>query len=205
MPLVLLARKTLPANSLSELVSEIRKGGTPIKCGLGGGVGSIAHLVLTDFARSAGVKIEFIPYRGGAPALTDLIAGHVDISLLTPDAAAQQISSGTVKGLAVASSARLPSIPDVANAVESGHPNLSARFWQGLFAPSGTPATIIHRLNAALQLALADPNVRKRFEEAGSYVFPKEEQTPEAANTMLSSEIKRWGEVIRANKIELPS
>ena len=163
----------------------------------------MTHLVTIVFETSAGVHFDLVPYRGVPPALSDIIAGHVDAVWLPPEVAVEQIRSGNAKGLAVTSTERLAIIPSVPSVVEMGYDDLVVRLWQGLFAPSHTPNAIIRRLSEALQIALADPKVQKQYEEVGSSVYPKEDQTPEAAMALFYREVKRWGEVIRANKIEL--
>jgi tripartite-type tricarboxylate transporter receptor subunit TctC len=201
-PLILLARKSLPASSLSELVSWIKQSGVHVKIALGAGAGSIGHLTAMMLASAAAVQFDYVPYRGASPSITDIVAGHVDMTFVPPEVALAQIRGGNAKGLVVTSSTRLPSAPDIPTAVESGYESLIAQNWQGLFAPAATPKPVVRRLSNALQIALADVGVRKRFEDAGSIIVPREQQTPEGATEFFTNEISRWGEVIRANKIE---
>jgi tripartite-type tricarboxylate transporter receptor subunit TctC len=202
-PLILVGRNSLPAKTLSELVTWSKQNGAEIRCALGAGVGSMTHLVTAVLAASAGVQIDMIPYRGVQAALSDVIAEHVDVIWTPPEIVVEQLKAGTVKGLAVSSADRMSTLPAVPGVVEMGYSNLEFRFWQGLFAPAHTPEPIIRRLNEAFRLALSDPKVHQLYEAVGSHVYPMEEQTPEAATALLHSEIKRWGDIIRAQKIEL--
>jgi tripartite-type tricarboxylate transporter receptor subunit TctC len=201
-PLILLASKALPANSLSELVSWINQSGVHVKIALGAGAGSIGHLTALMLASAAGVQFDYVPYRGASPSITDIVAGHVDMTFVPPEVALGQIRGGNAKGLVVTSSMRLLSAPEIPTVGESGYGGLVALNWQGLFVPAATPKPVVRRLGNALQFALADQAVRKRFEDAGSIVVPTEQQTPEGATAFFLKEISRWGEVIRANKIE---
>jgi tripartite-type tricarboxylate transporter receptor subunit TctC len=181
----------------------MKENGTQVKFALASGIGSLTHLMTIVFETSVDVRVDIIPYRGAPPALTDILAGHVDVTWAPPELAVEQIRSGAAKGPAITSSERLATIPFVPSVVEMGYDNLAIQFWQGLFCPSRTPDAIIGRLNEALQIALADPKVHRQIEDIGTTIYPEEEQTPEAATALLNSEIKRWGDIIRVNKIEL--
>jgi len=141
-----------------------------------------------------------IPYRGGAPAISDVIAGHVD--LYCSNAAGEQIKAGTVKAFGVASKERLAGYPDLPSLVQLGFRGMDILTWQGLFAPAATPRPIVEKLNAALRQALADPKVVKSFAQQDFSVFPENEQTISAANSLLHAEVEHWTQVVRENKIE---
>jgi tripartite-type tricarboxylate transporter receptor subunit TctC len=196
---VLIGRKSLAANSVADLVAWMKQPGQRAKFAHAG-IGTNTHLCAVLFARAIGVDIELIPYRGGAPAISDLIAGHVD--LYCSNAAGEQIKAATVKAFGVASGQRLAAYPDLPSLAQLGFKGTDILFWQGMFAPSATPGPIVEKLNAALRGALADPKVVKNFEQQDYYVFPKNEQTISAANSLLHAEIEHWGEVVRDNKIE---
>ena len=201
-PFVVVGRKDLPANSMAELAAWMKQNGPKVKFGHVG-AGSLPHLIGAMLAKSVGVEFNMIPYRGATPALIDLVAGHADVYVRTPASSGELIRTGQIKGYVVTAKERVAALPNVPSAIELGYKDLDILFWQAVFVPAATPKAVMARLNEALQLALADPKVRKSFEDTGSSVYSKHEQTPEATATLLRSEIKRWGEVIRANKITL--
>jgi putative tricarboxylic transport membrane protein len=165
------------------------------------GIGTFGHVCGVMFVQEVGAKADQIPYRGGAPALNDVVAGHADLSCPSAAIAAELVKSGKLRGYGIFGSKRFGELPEVPSFVEAGYKNLDLPFWQTLFAPAGTPAPVIERLNSALRQALANPQVRAVFEKNGMDVYPAAQQTPEAATAMLKNEIKRWGEVVRANNI----
>ena len=156
---------------------------------------------LSCSSRAVGADIDLIPYRGGgAPALTDLLAGHVD--LYCSNAAGEQVKAGTLKGFGVASKDRFAPYPNLPSLVQSGFADVDILAWQGMFAPAATPKPVLERLNAALRVALADPKVIRNFEQSDWAVFSEQEQTIAAANAFLHQELMRWGQVVRTNHIE---
>jgi tripartite-type tricarboxylate transporter receptor subunit TctC len=196
---IIVARKSLAANSLAELVAWTKRPGQRIKFAHAG-IGSMPHLCAVLFAQAVGADIDLIPYRGGAPAITDLLAGHVD--LYCGNVAGEQLKAGTLKGFGVASKDRFAPYPNLPSLVQSGLADMDILFWQGMFAPAATPKPVVEKLNAALRLALADPKVIRNFEQTDFLVFPDKERTIAAANSFLHQEIVRWGQVIRTNHIE---
>jgi tripartite-type tricarboxylate transporter receptor subunit TctC len=201
-PHMVVGRKDLPANSVAELLAWLKRLDQPAKFAHVG-AGSLPHLIGLMFAKSAGVEFNMIPYRGAAPALMDLAAGHADLYVTTPASAGQLISSGAIKGFAVTARARASAFPDIPSAAEVGYSELDIQFWNALFVPAMSPQPVLERLTRALQLALADPKVRKGFEDAGTSVAPERDQTTDAAKALLRSEFARWGEVIRENRLEV--
>jgi tripartite-type tricarboxylate transporter receptor subunit TctC len=200
-PMVLVGRKTLPADGMAEMAAWMKRTGPEVKFAHAGS-GSLAHLCAALLAQSLGVTVNMIPYRGGTPALTDILAGHADIYCSSPATAMEQIKANLVKAFSVTAKERMASLPDVPSTVELGYQDLDIQFWQALFAPAGTPAPIVDRLNQALRLALIDPKVLKSFADSGMSAFGADELAPQVATAKLHDEIRRWGEVIRANKIE---
>jgi tripartite-type tricarboxylate transporter receptor subunit TctC len=196
---ILIGRKSLAANSVADLVAWLRQPGQRARVAHAG-IGTNTHFCAILFARAVGADIELIPYRGGAPAISDVIAGHVD--LYCSNAAGEQIKAGTVKAFGVASKARLANYPDLPSLVQLGITGTDILFWQGMFAPAATPKPIVEKLNAALRGALADPKVVKSFEQQDFSVFPESEQTISAANSLLHAEIAHWSQVVRDNKID---
>jgi tripartite-type tricarboxylate transporter receptor subunit TctC len=198
-PMMIVGRNSLAAASLTDLISYMK--GQRAKFAHVG-PGSAAHLCTALFAQSVGVEVDMIPYRGAGLAISDIIAGHVELYCTPPAGVGEYVKAGTVNGYGIASKDKLDRFPDVPSLVQLGFANLDMRFWQGMFAPARTPKPILEKLNAALQLALADPKVIRSFEQTDFRIFPKEEQTTAAADRLLRAEIVRWGEMIRTNNIE---
>jgi tripartite-type tricarboxylate transporter receptor subunit TctC len=199
-PLVLVGRKDLPPATLGELLAYMKK--ERLKAALPG-YGATGHLATTLVAQEAKVPIDQIPYRGSAPAMNDLMGGHVDLFFATPQAVVPQVKSGLLKAYGVTSKTRLEQLPEVESLVQALGPKLEILYWQAMYAPAATPEAVIERLNAALQEAVSDPAIIKTWESEGFLIYPKEMRTPAAANALLKSEIARWGEVIRDNNIHV--
>jgi tripartite-type tricarboxylate transporter receptor subunit TctC len=194
------ARPTLPPNNIGELVRWMKESGQNTKIPHPG-VGSFGHLAGVLLAQEIGGTVTHIPYRGAGPALNDLLAGHVDLSSQSAVVAGPLVKAGKLKAYAIIGRSRFAGLPDLPTMGEVGYKKLDLDFWHMLFAPAGTPRPIVDRLNAALRHAFADARVRKTFEEGGMDLFPPDQQTPEAASALLKSELKLWGDVIRANNI----
>jgi len=199
-PLVLVRRSTLPAGNVKELIALMKK--QTLKAAIPG-YGATGHLATALFAQEAGVKVDMIPYRGAAPAITDLLGGQVDLFFATPQSVVQMVNSGKLKAFGVTSKDKLPEMPGVESFVTTLGPKLDFVYWQALFAPSKTPKAVIKTLNAAAQKAVSDPAIVKNWAGQGIDVFPPEQRSPEFAEVFFKSEIARWGQVIRANNIHL--
>jgi tripartite-type tricarboxylate transporter receptor subunit TctC len=199
-PLVLVGRSTLPANNAKELIALMKK--QTLKAAIPG-YGATGHLATALFAQEAGVKVDMIPYRGAAPAVTDLLGGQVDLFFATPQSVVQLVNSGKLKAFGVTSKDKPPGMPSVESFVTVLGPKLDFAYWQALFAPSKTPKAVIKTLNEAAQKAVADPAIAKNWTAQGIDVFPPEQRSPEFAETFFKSEIARWGQVIRDNNIHL--
>jgi tripartite-type tricarboxylate transporter receptor subunit TctC len=165
------------------------------------GVGSFGHLAGVLVAQELGATVTQVPYRGAGPALNDLLAGEVDLSSQSAVQSGPLVQAGKLKAYAIIGRSRFAGLPDLPTMGELGYKKLDLDFWHMLLAPAGTPQPMIDRLNAALRHALADAKVKKIFAEGGMDLFPPGQETPEAASTLLKSELKLWGEVIRANNI----
>ena len=194
------ARKTLPANNMAELAKWMKEPGQNAKVAHAG-VGSFGHLCGVLFVNEVGAAADQIPYRGGGPALNDLVAGHADVSCLSAAVVAPQVQGGNLKIFGIVDKKRYAGLPNTPTMGEAGYKNMDLVFWHILFAPTGTPRPIVDRLNLALRHALADPKVKEAFDKSAMDLYPADQETPEIATVMLKSEIKRWGDVIRANKI----
>jgi tripartite-type tricarboxylate transporter receptor subunit TctC len=154
------------------------------------------------FQKATGTRFQFIPYRGGGPALLDLVAGQIDLMLVAAADASGHVRAGTIKTFAVMAKARMASEPDIPTIDEAGIPELYFSNWYGLFAPKGTPMPVVAKLNAAAVDALAHPTARSRLAELGQEIPPREQQTPEALRSFQKAEIEKWWPIIRAAGIK---
>ena len=201
-PLVLTGRPSIPANSLAEFVAWT-KTTTPKMAHPG--TGSTGHLATFLLAQALGVKVDHIPYRGAAPALQDIVGGHVDLFFATPQQVVGAVNSGQIKAFGITSKAPSPLFPNVQSFAQQFGPNLEILFWHIVLAPAGTPRPVVDALSAALQEFADDPAILKIWAETGVGAYPKEQRTPEGAAAYLKSQIQHWGQVVRDNKIEPPS
>jgi putative tricarboxylic transport membrane protein len=193
-------RPTLEANNLKELLAWMKAPGRDVKIGHPG-VGSFGHLADVLAVQELGAKVTQVPYRGAGPALVDLLAGQVDLSVISAVVAGPLVTSGKIKAYAVIGRKRFAGLPDLPTFGELGYKKLDIDFWHMLLAPADTPRPIVDKLNSALRAALADAKVKDLFAKGGMDEYAANEQTPEAARALLKSEIKLWGDVIRANHI----
>jgi putative tricarboxylic transport membrane protein len=194
------ARPTLPANNFKEVLAWMKTPGQNIKFGHPG-VGSFGHLADVLAMQELGVKVTQVPYRGAGPALNDLLGGQVDLSVISAVVAGPLVRAGKMKAYAVIGGKRFAGLPDLPTFGELGYKKLNIDFWHMLLAPAKTPRPIVDKLNSALRVALDDPKVKKLFADGGMDSYPSDRRTPEAAAALLKSEIKLWGDVIRANHI----
>lgn len=199
-PLVLVGRKTLAPNNLKDLIALMKR--QQLKAAIAG-YGTTGHLATTLFAQEAGVALDQIPYRGAAPALTDLLGGQIDLFFATPQSVVQQVATGALKAYGVTSKEKLPEFPEAESFPAALGPKLDVVYWQAMFAPAGTPDAVIDTLNGALQKTVADPSIVKAWAAQDVSVFPADQRSPAAAEALLRSEITRWGQVIRDNNIHL--
>jgi tripartite-type tricarboxylate transporter receptor subunit TctC len=192
-PQVLFARKAMPAKDLNELIAWLKA--NPNKASAG--FPSVSYrLVATFFQKETGTQLTLVPYRGGAPATQDLLAGQIDLLFAAPDKL-PLVRVGNIKAYAVTSDARLASAPEVPTFSEMGLPTISFSDWSGLFAPKGTPRDIIGKLNAAAMEALVDPAVRSRLIELGLEIFPRDQQTPEILGALVKADAEKWRPIIK--------
>ena len=162
-------------------------------------------MCLVDFQQKTGATFQYVPYRGGAPAVRDLLGGQVDIGCLEVSQTLPHVAAGKLKPFGVAAHKRSPAAPDTPTLAEGGVPNVEIVFWQALWAPKGTPRPIIDTLNAAVRKALADPAVQKRFAALGQEVPPVDQQTPEALAKHHKAELDKWWPAMKAAGIKAPS
>lgn len=201
-PLIVVARTSLPGSTLAEHLAWV-KAQTSVRFAHAG-VGNPGHLCAVLFANALGVtNIDHIPYRGGAPAAQDVLAGQVDLTCATVQFAAVHVQAGRLKPVGITSAEPMPILPDVASLPRELGSTLNIEFWQALFAPKGTSKAIVDALNKAVREVLADPRFTKGWKESGVSGYPPSMQTPEALAELLKNEVKRWADVIRENKIEV--
>ena len=195
-PAVIVARKDFPANNLREFVDYLKQNGDHVKQAHGG-IGASSHMACLLFTVQAGVKPSLVAYRGTAPALNDLIGGHVDFFCEQVVSVAPQIAAGTIKAYAVSSNDRLPTLPDVPTAKEAGL-DYQMSIWAGIFAPRGTPKPIVDKLAAALDKSLDEPGVKAKVAELGGSIPPTSERTPAKFGRFVNAEIARWSPILKA-------
>src|SRR5882762_4740880 len=195
---VLVVNAKSPIKSAKELIdlAKEKNGGLPMAST---GVGSLPHLALELFQQSAGIKVVHVPYRGAAPAVTDILGGQVIGSFLDLPVVMPQIIGGNLRALGTASPKRDEVLPDVPTLDEQGYRDVYADNWYALFAPARTPAPVIAKLNAAFRTALTDPEVSRKLLDAGAVPAPT---TLEELGDILKADFARWGKIIRERNIK---
>jgi tripartite-type tricarboxylate transporter receptor subunit TctC len=201
-PQLLVTRKDLPVNDLKGLIAYTQANSDKVTAGTAG-VGAASHIGGLYFEQKTGAKLRFIPYRGGGPALQDVIAGQIDIMFDQAANSIPQIQAGKIKAFAVTAKDRLKAMPDIPTVDEAGLPGLYIAVWHGLWAPKGTPADVRAKLTAAVIEALADPQVREKFAALGQDIPEPAQQTAEALRAHHEAEIKLWWPLIKAAGIKI--
>lgn len=200
-PLLLAARKDFPASDLRGLIAYLKA--NPDKASVGiAGVGAAGHLAGIAFQRETGTKFQFVPYRGNAPAMQDLLAGQIDFMMEPSSNFKSLIATDSIKPIAVTGKTRLPASPNIPTVEEAGLPGFTASLWYGLWVPKGTPKEIVERLNATLREVLADASVKKRLDDLGIEISPRDQQSPEALAAFQKAEAERWWPVIKASNLK---
>jgi tripartite-type tricarboxylate transporter receptor subunit TctC len=200
-PMILVARPNFPAKDLKELVARIRSDGDKMTFG-NVGLGSASQLCGLMFMSTTDTKLTQVYYKGGGPALNDVIAGHIDVYCDPATGPTPHIQSNTIKGYAITSKKRVAALPDVPTSTEAGLPAFDVTTWYGLYAPRGTPKPVVTALVAALQTALKDPALIGRFAELSMAPVEEERATPEALEAFLKAEVDKWGRIIKAAGID---
>jgi tripartite-type tricarboxylate transporter receptor subunit TctC len=196
LPLVLVVNPSVPAKTLAEFVAFAKA--NPDKVNLGSfGTGTVSHLAVELFKMTTGVRTVHVPYRGGAPLMTDLIAGQVQAGIDALPNVLPHIQRGTARALAVLPATRSEALPDVPTAAET-IPGFEVSTWSGIVVPKGTPDDVIERLNRELNAGLADPGIRKRFAEIGAQVIGS---SPAAFGALMTRETEKWAKVIKSSGV----
>jgi len=193
-------RGDFPAANLRELVAWLKA--NPGKATAGtAGAGSGSHIGGAFLANLAGAPLQFVPYRGTAPAMQDLVAGQIDLIVDQAANSLPQVRQRSIKALAVTAAARLAAAPEIPTAAEAGLPGLQMELWNGMWVPHGTPSQIVIKLNAAIVKALADPAVRDKLAPLGLDGPPADQRTPQALGAFQKAEIAKWWPIIKAAHI----
>jgi tripartite-type tricarboxylate transporter receptor subunit TctC len=198
-PQLMVGKKTLPADDLRALIAWMKANPGKITFVNQNAAAQVTGIL---FEQATGQKVQFIPYRGAGPAMTDLVSGQVDLLVVQGAVALPQVRAGTIKAIANLSPQRSASMPDIPTSDEGGVPGLYMSGWFGFFAPKGTPKDVIAKLNGAMVQALADPAVRARFTELGLDVASPQQQTPEGLAAFQKAEIEKWWPIIKAANVK---
>jgi tripartite-type tricarboxylate transporter receptor subunit TctC len=199
-PLLIVVKKSLPANNLAELIAWLKQ--NPDKASAGtSGVGATGHLTGLAFQKVTGTRYQFVPYRGNGPAVQDLIAGNIDFMIEPSSNFLSQVRAGTLRALAVTAKAHIATAGEIPTVDEAGLPGFYASLWFGLWAPKDTPKDVIAKLNSAVVGCLADPDVRARLAEIGPQIVSREQQTPEGLAADQKADIEKWWPIIKAANI----
>jgi tripartite-type tricarboxylate transporter receptor subunit TctC len=200
-PQLIVAKNALPAKSLNELIAWLQA--NPGKASQGtAGVGSPAHVSGAYFQKETGTRFQFIPYRGAAPAMQDLVAGQIDLMFDQAVNSLPHVRGGKIKAYAVTAKTRLVSAPEIPTVDEAGLRGFYISIWSGMWAPKGTPKDVVAKLNAAVVDALAHPTVRRQLADLGQEVPPRGQQTPEALGTFQRAEMEKWWPIIKTAGIK---
>ena len=196
-PQLIIARKDFPASDVHELIAWLKANPDKAMAGTVGAAGG-AQIAAIYFQQATRTRFGFVPYRGGAQVMNDLIAGQVDFMFDQAANAIAQVRAGTIKAYAVMSGGRWRGAPDIPTIDQSGVPGLHVSYWHGLWAPKGTPQHIIAKLNTAVVSVLADPKVQRGYATQGQDMWPRELQTPQALAAWHRAEVEKWSPIIAA-------
>jgi tripartite-type tricarboxylate transporter receptor subunit TctC len=194
-PQLMVAKKNLAANNLSELVALMRQDPGKVTFVNQNAAAQVSGIVLQQLTKT---EVTFIPYRGAGPAMTDLISGQVDLLVVQGAVALPQVRAGTIKAIANLSPQRSSSMPDIPTSDETGVPGLYMSGWFGFFGPKGMPAEAVAKLNGAMSQILADPAIKAKFTELGLDVATPAQQTPQGLAAFHKAEVEKWWPIIQS-------
>jgi tripartite-type tricarboxylate transporter receptor subunit TctC len=195
--MVMIARNDLPANSLQEFIAYAKANQDKMQFG-SAGAGSATHLACMLLNAALGINVTHVPYRGGAPAMQDLVAGRIDYFCTDVPLAKPQIESGAIKAIALLGNSRSSSLPNVPTAQEQGLAGFEASNWAALFLPKNTPPPIVTRLHDAAVAALNNPDVQKRFKDNGVDIAAPDRRSPEYLQKFVAAEVAKWAGPVKA-------
>src|SRR5437867_3348364 len=201
-PMIIVSKKEVPATSLKEFLAWLKAQPSPPTAGTAG-AGSGSHIAGLYFENVAGVKLQYVPYRGTGPAMNDLVAGQIDMIVDQLSNSINQVRAGTIRGYAVTDATRAASATDIPTTDEAGLPGFHMTLWSGLWVPKGTPKDIVAKLNAATVDALNDPAVRKQLENLGLQMPPRDKLSPQALGDWQKAEIAKWWPMIKAANVKV--
>lgn len=201
-PQLIVSNNAVPAKNLRELIAWVKANPDGMAVGTGG-IGTASHVGGVYFQNRIGAKLQFVPYRGAAPAMVDLLSGQVDMMFDQVSNSLPLVRSGRLRAYAVTSAARLAAAPEIPTVDEAGLPGLHISVWHGIWAPRGTPGPVVSKLNAAIVESLADPDVQGRLAELGQEIPARERQTPMALRAHHKAEIEKWWPLIEAAGIKV--
>jgi len=195
-PMVLIARKTIPANNLGEFIAWLKA--NPDKATMGtAGVGSPPHMLALLFRQQTDTRFGMIPYRGAGPAMQDVIGGQIDATFITVAPALPQIASGSIKVFGLTADKRMAAAPNIPTMDEAGLQGFYFSYWSGLFAPRDTPKEIVAKIGAAAVAAMRDPTARQKLDTQAFVVPASDQQTPQALSALQNAEIAKWSPIIK--------
>jgi tripartite-type tricarboxylate transporter receptor subunit TctC len=194
-PQIIISKKDVPATNLKELLAWLKDNQKTVSVGI---AGPVAQVSVINFENMTSMQVQLVPYRGAAPAIQDLIAGHIDFMVDQLSNSVPQIKADTIRAYAVAARKRSPAVPQIPTTDEAGLPGFYGALWHGLWAPKGTPPDVIAKINAAVKQALADPAVIKRLADLGQEIVPVEQQNPAALAAFQQAEMDKWYPIVKA-------
>src|SRR5258706_2962138 len=201
-PMLIVSKNAVPAKSLQELLAWLKARPTPATAGTAG-AGSGSHIAGLYFENVTGIKLQYLPYRGTAPAMNDLVAGQIDLIIDQTSNSISQVRAGTIRAYAVTADKRVEQAPDVPTTDETGLPGFHMTLWSDLLVPKGTPNAIVAKLNASAVDALDDPAVRKQLENLGLQMPPADQLSPAALGNWQKAEIAKWWPMIKAANVKV--
>jgi tripartite-type tricarboxylate transporter receptor subunit TctC len=201
-PMIVVSKNAVPAKTLAELIAWLKARPTPATAGTAG-AGSGSHIAGLYFENITGIPLQFVPYRGTAPALNDLVAGQIDIMIDQTSNSIAQVRAGTIRAYAVTDDKRVASAADIPTTDEAGLPGFHMTLWSGLWVPKDTPRDVVAKLNVAAVDALNDPEVRKKLENLGLQMTSADRLTPQALGVWQQAEIAKWWPMIRDAHVQV--